>query len=171
LTQLTPGELGDDPFRAVAASLKSLLQEQGYDARKIHDELSNTANIGHLVRIILAKKPLSAELLVFIDQFEELFTQAAEAHRTPFAILLGKMVETERLRTVITLRADFYHHCLDYPRLAALLRAGSFPLAAPDLPSLMEMITGPAAVAGLSFEEGLPGLILRDTGSEPGPWR
>jgi conflict system STAND superfamily ATPase len=43
-----------------------------------------------------------------------------------------------------------------------------FPLAAPDLPALMEMITGPAAVAGLSFEEGLPGLILRDTGSEPG---
>jgi hypothetical protein len=30
------------------------------------------------------------------------------------------------------------------------------------------MITRPAAVAGLSFEEGLPGFILRDTGSEPG---
>ncbi|MCI0351941.1 MAG: formylglycine-generating enzyme family protein, partial [Acidobacteriales bacterium] len=39
---------------------------------------------------------------------------------------------------------------------------------APDLPAVMEMITGPAAVAGLSFEDGLPGQILRDTGSEPG---
>jgi hypothetical protein len=30
------------------------------------------------------------------------------------------------------------------------------------------MITGPAAVAGLSFEDSLPGRVLHDTGSEPG---
>ena len=30
------------------------------------------------------------------------------------------------------------------------------------------MITGPAAVAGLTFQDGLAGRILRDTGSDPG---
>jgi len=50
----------------------------------------------------------------------------------------------------------------------ALLRAGSFPLAAPDLPALLEMITGLAAVAGLTFQDGLPGRILRETSSDPG---
>jgi hypothetical protein len=69
---------------------------------------------------------------------------------------------------VLTLRADFYHRCVEDSRLAALLRTGSFPLAAPELPALLEMITGPAAVAGLTFEDGLPGRILRDTGSAPG---
>jgi hypothetical protein len=70
-TQLTPGELGDDPFLALTASLKPLLQGQGYDVRKIHDKLSNTGNIGHLVKTMLLKQPSSVELLLFVDQFEE----------------------------------------------------------------------------------------------------
>ena len=77
-------------------------------------------------------------------------------------------MQSSRLRTVLTLRADFYHRCVDYPDLAALLRAGSFPLAAPDLLALLEMITGPAAVAGLTFQAGLVSRILHDTGGDPG---
>lgn len=34
--------------------------------------------------------------------------------------------------------------------------------------ALPQMTTGPAAVAGLTFEDGLVNRILRDTGSEPG---
>jgi formylglycine-generating enzyme required for sulfatase activity len=48
------------------------------------------------------------------------------------------------------------------------LRAGSYPLAAPGVGALHEMITRPAARAGLSFEDELPARILDDTGGEPG---
>jgi hypothetical protein len=166
--RLTPGELYDDPFLALASALNSQLKAQALNTNQIHDELRNAANIGPRVHTILANQPANAELLIFIDQFEELFTVVKEEHRKPFSILLGKMAETERLRTVLTLRADFYHHCLDYPPLDALLNVGHYSLKAPDLPAIMEMITGLAAVAGLSFDDGLPGQILRDTGSEPG---
>ena len=144
------------------------MQAQALNTNQIHDELRNTANISPWVQKILAKQPANTELLIYIDQFDELFTVVAQEHRKPFSILLGKIAETERLRTVLTLRADFYHHCLDYPPLDALINAGHYSLKAPDLPAVMEMITGPAAVAGLSFDDGLPGQILRDTGCEPG---
>jgi len=36
------------------------------------------------------------------------------------------------------------------------------------MPALYEMVTGPAGVAGLSFDAGLVSRILHDTGSEPG---
>ena len=166
--RLTPGGLIDNPFLALASALNSQLQAQAFNTKQIHDELRDTANIGPWLQKILANQVANAELLIFIDQFEELFTVVKEEHRKPFSILLGKMAKTERLRTVLTLRADFYHHCLDYPPLDTLLNAGHYSLKGPDLPAIMEMITGPAAVADLSFDDGLPGQILRDTGSEPG---
>ena len=39
---------------------------------------------------------------------------------------------------------------------------------APGLAALFEMITGPAARAGLDLDEGLPARILEDTGTDPG---
>jgi hypothetical protein len=47
--------------------------------------------------------------------------------RGPFAELLGRVAELPRLRTVATLRADFYHRCVDQPALAEFLRDGSYP--------------------------------------------
>ena len=57
-----------------------------------------------------------AELLLFIDQFEELFTLTAPAHHRRFIAMLARAAQSPRLRTVLTLRADFYHRCVDYPR-------------------------------------------------------
>ncbi len=126
-TRLTPGEINDDPFLALATALKPLLQD--YAVRQIHTRLTETGDIGGLVRAALAEQP-GAKLLVFIDQFEELFILSSEAHRLPFTILLGRMAATAGLRILITLRADFYQRCLDYPHLTALLRRAqaSFPL-------------------------------------------
>jgi conflict system STAND superfamily ATPase/bDLD-like protein/TIR domain-containing protein len=168
-TRLTPGEVGDDPFLAFATALKPLVQEQYDSVRQIHVRLTDSGDIGNLVRAALANQA-AAELLVFIDEFEELFTLAAEAHRLPFTILLWRMASTPGLRTLVTLRADFYQRCLDYPHLTTLLRRAqaSYPLHTPDMPALYEMITGPASAAGLCFDDGLVSRILRDTGNAPG---
>jgi len=168
-SRLTPGGVGDDPFMALATALQPLLQERYDTIRQLHAQLTDTGDIGNVVRAALASRP-ATELLVFIDQFEELFTLVAEAHRLPFTILLGRMADTPGLRTLITLRADFYQRCLDYPHLTTLLRQAqaSFPLHTPDVPALHEMITGPAGMAGLCFDDGLVSRILRDTGSAPG---
>jgi hypothetical protein len=83
--------------------------------------------------------------------------------------MLTKTARTQRVWIVVAMRADFFQRCLDYPKLADLLRTGcSYPLASPGPGALYEMITGPAAKAGLEFEEGLVQRILDDTGTGPG---
>jgi formylglycine-generating enzyme required for sulfatase activity len=69
---------------------------------------------------------------------------------------------------VLTVRADFYHRCVEQPALAELLRTASYPLAAPQPWVLHEMILRPAERAGLVFEPGLDETVLNDTGVEPG---
>ena len=115
----------------------------------------------------LEGKPEWAELLLFIDQFEELFTLVAPEYRRAFVDLLALATKTSRVRTVVTMRADFYHRCLDWPVLNELV-ANHFPLLPPKLGALREMITRPAKRAGLPFEDELAQRILDDTGTEPG---
>jgi len=148
--RLTPGGLGDDPFVALAARLEPGLARYGLNGQTIADRSRASGDLESLAELFLTGRPAAAELLLFIDQFEELFTLTASEHHRRFIATLARAAQSPRLRTVLT------------------LRAGSFPLAAPDLPALLEMITGPAAVAGLTFHDGLAGRILRDTGSDPG---
>ncbi|MEI2746605.1 MAG: SUMF1/EgtB/PvdO family nonheme iron enzyme [Ottowia sp.] len=165
--RFTPGGLGDDPFLALAAELKLKLEHHGLNGRAIADRLRARGDLSELARLILEHEPESAELLLFVDQFEELFTLVADEHQRRFVAFLAKAAESPRVRTILTVRADFYPQCIDIG-LESLLRAGSYPLAAPKLRALLEMITGPAALAGLRFEDGLPGRLLEDTGREPG---
>ena len=116
---------------------------------------------------VLEGHPEWSQLLLFIDQFEELFTVVNERHRTLFSELLWHVAQTQRLRLVVTLRADFYHRCLELENLAKLFQEGSFALAMPGLGALYAMITRPAARAELEFDENLPEQILVDTG-KPG---
>jgi Sulfatase-modifying factor enzyme 1 len=166
--RLTPGALGDDPFVAFAAALAPTLERHGLTGRDIASKLRASGDLAALAELCLAGRPATASMLLFIDQFEELFTLTAPEHHRRFIAMLARAVQSPRLRVVLTLRADFYQRCVEYPRLAELLRAGSFPLAAPDMPALLDMITGPAAVAGLTFQDGLVHRLLRDTGSDPG---
>lgn len=154
--RFTPGELGHDPFLALAVQLPSRPQASPAEiARALAAAPSSI--VDHL--------PAVASLM-FIDQFEELFTTTQPALIGPWLELISAVVDSGRCHVVITLRADFYHRCLEIPLLARLLESGQLPLGAPT-DTLYDMITRPAQRADLRFEEGLPGRILRDTGSDP----
>ncbi|MGB7990722.1 MAG: SUMF1/EgtB/PvdO family nonheme iron enzyme [Candidatus Methylophosphatis roskildensis] len=166
--RFTPGELGDDPFLALATKLEPMLPEAiapGSLARQLARE---PACIVRHAAQALAKAPAWAELMVFMDQFEELLTRVADCHQGPFVELLAAAASAPRVRLVVTMRADFYHRWLDWPRLPEVLRGAPAPVVAPGLAALFEMITGPAARAGLDLQEGLPAKILEDTGSDSG---
>jgi WD40 repeat protein/predicted nucleic acid-binding Zn-ribbon protein len=108
------------------------------------------------------------EILLFIDQFEELFTLTPPDLREPFVLMMAEVAQNERVRVIATLRADFYHRAVEIPELADMLREGSFTLSTPKRDALREMIERPAERAHLELEEGLVERILDDTGSEPG---
>ncbi|HEV8568129.1 MAG TPA: HEAT repeat domain-containing protein, partial [Actinoplanes sp.] len=163
--RITPGELGDNPFLALAVKLAPLI---GGVPREIAGDLEERPEwiVEYLGRTLIGEPP-GTETLLFIDQFEELFTTVGPDHVEPFVTLLVAASGSPRCRVVVTMRSDFYHRCVDVPALAGLLEHGQFPLATPG-DTLFDMIMRPAERAGLTFEEGLPGRILADTGRDPG---
>ncbi|MFC1959467.1 SUMF1/EgtB/PvdO family nonheme iron enzyme [Chloroflexota bacterium] len=165
-SRFTPDELGTgDPFAAFATTLLDL---GAFDKATLARLREDPTALDDLCQTMLQGKPDWAEVLFFIDQSEELFTSVHEEHRAAFANLLTQMAHTDRLRVIVTLRADFYARCVEWPELNALVNQNTYSLSAPGLLALGEMITRPAARAGLQFEEGLPDRILTDTGSTPG---
>ena len=164
--RMTPGEFGDNPFMALGVKLRPFLQrDQHAIARDLYE---NPASITDVITPLLPAKKHWAEALLFIDQFEELFTLVHPQYVPAFITLLETITASERLRVVLTLRADFYARCVEYPALAALLKTGTFPLAAASTAALHQMISRPAERAGLAFAEGLVERILRDTGDDAG---
>jgi len=114
------------------------------------------------------KSPSWAEVLVFIDQFEELFTLTKPENIIPFARMLAALTIQPRVRIVVTMRHDFVHRAIEIPELAELLNLGSLHLAAPTAGTLAQMVKRPAELAGLEFDDGLPEQILSDMGSDAG---
>jgi hypothetical protein len=166
--RFTPGELGDDPFIALAAKLAPLLPDEIVPGRLAGEFATDPACFVRHAQDALAARPAWAELLVFVDQFEELLTVVADRHRVPFVELLAAAANAPRLRVVVTMRADFYPRWLEWPRLLEVLRAAPLPVVAPGLAALFQMITGPAARAGLALDDELPARILEDTGADAG---
>ena len=172
--RFTPGELGDNPFMALANSLKPTLERHGKAPRDVAAALQNNSNdLDQWVTRALAGKPEWAELLLFVDQFEELFTLVSPNYQQDFVDLLARALTLDRVRAIVTMRADFYHRCLEWPVLRKQFEneqweKSHFPLMAPGIGQLYEMITRPAERAGLRFDEGLPQRILDDTGTEAG---
>ncbi|HRD67024.1 MAG TPA: SUMF1/EgtB/PvdO family nonheme iron enzyme [Candidatus Competibacter sp.] len=166
--EFTPGGAEGDPYPILTARLEPRLK--GCRSSEIIKRLRAEQGYGpiELAEQILADRPAQAELLLFVDQFEELFTLTRDALRQPFVQLLTTTARSSRVRVVATLRADFFHRCLDCPGLDRLLRDGSYPLGPPGPGALYEMMTGPAAKAGLEFDEGLVERILEDTGTGSG---
>ena len=167
--RFTPGEVGDNPFMALASAFKPTIERHGQLLRDIAKDLeADPSKLKELLAMALEDKPKWAELLIFVDQFEEFFTLVNSKYQDAFVDLLELAAKTARLRMVVTMRADFYHRCLEWPALDGLMAEGLYTLLAPKTGALHEMITRPAELAGLRFEEGLPERILDDTGMEPG---
>lgn len=113
-----------------------------------------------------------AQILLFIDQFEELFTQVESDDRLPFIQALARLIDTQKMRVLVTMRAEFLGRCLDTEAFGETVvqwfNQGPVLLAAPNETALRQMIEEPAKLAGLSFTPGLVDQIVADTGLKPG---
>ena len=111
------------------------------------------------------------ELLLVIDQFEELFTRAAdmaESEHLLQSLYAAATDASSRVWIVITLRADFYDRPLMYAEFSSLMRQRTevvVPLA-PD--ELARAIRGPAERVGVEFEQGLVATVVADANEQPG---
>ena len=168
--RFTPAELGDNPFRNLGLALLPHLPGSQWTADGIAQALEREPSfIATLAAEILTDRPAEARLLLFGDQFEELFTaRIRETYLKSFVSLVEAIAGSSRLRLVLSLRADYYGPCTRFEGMAKLLREGSFPLAAPTGRALAEMIEGPAQKAGITLEPSLVDDILKEVGDGPG---
>jgi hypothetical protein len=113
--------------------------------------------------LIAGPGPRRRHLLVVVDQFEELLTQAIPSERANFAESLRPALANP-VRLVATLRPEFLDQLLVDPSLAG------FPMHLQTLrplrrEALRMVIEGPAQLAGLGMDEDLSARIAADTRS------
>ena len=112
-------------------------------------------------------------MLLFIDQFEEVFTLADKNPRLPAgsvaAFIQAIQQPSARITTLLTMRADFYGAALPH---FEELKQNAYGLTRPSPFALYEMITRPAELAGLKLDDGLAAQSYRRCGQRKrGHWR
>lgn len=110
-------------------------------------------------------------LVLFIDQFEEVFTQISnEAERVAFLNLLtyAAMVESGRVILLFSMRSDFVSNCATYPQINALLNQQFVQIGAMMPQELVSAIAQPALRVGLRIDPDLIAQIINEMNGEPG---
>jgi WD40 repeat protein len=78
------------------------------------------------------------------------------------------VVNEGRVIVILTMRADFYHHCAAYRDLAARISARQVLVGPMNEAELRRAIERPSQYVGLRFEPGLVDIILADVAQQPG---
>jgi WD40 repeat protein/serine/threonine protein kinase len=134
ITTMVPG---NDPFESLT---EALLQVAVSAPKNWGAQLRDRVDGLHtLVSALIPEE--DAELVLFIDQFEEVFTllESEETRQKFLGALyyaLVAPVSHRRLRLIVTLRADYLDRPLNYPEFGELLRQNTeviLPLSEKDL--------------------------------------
>jgi serine/threonine protein kinase len=138
------------PMVGTAANLADEVDEQ----KKLVETLRREpGHLGHVMRLRARRD--NRRLLLFVDQFEELYTQVADpVERAAFTACLSAIADdaTSPLRVVLSIRSDFLDRVAEDQAFVAELTQGLFFLGPPSREGLREAITQPAEMAGFRFE-------------------
>ncbi|WP_169071986.1 nSTAND1 domain-containing NTPase [Candidatus Accumulibacter contiguus] len=150
-----------DPCRQLAEALDRALPEERQHLRKPRVERLRQAldsDPASAVANLLGK--LHAPILLFADQFEELFTQTPPETAERFRALFEALRGDPSLSLVLTLRSEFMHRLMDWVGGEVFARS-LVPLdPIRDEDRLREIIVCPAAKSGVAVQpELLPELL------------
>jgi len=109
--------------------------------------------------------------VLFIDQFEEVFTQMnQEEERLAFLTMLAHAATVENGRVIVlfAMRSDFVANCATYPALNEMLSQQFRQIGAMQPEELVSAIALPAKHVGLPIEGELIARIINDMKGEPG---
>jgi hypothetical protein len=145
------------PMIATAANLADEVDEQDQLVDRLRRE---PGTLGSVLRGRARRD--HCRLLLFVDQFEELYTLAQVAdpeERAAFTACLAAVADdaTSPLRVVLSIRSEFLDRIAENPQFAGELSRGLFFLGRPGRENLREAITQPAELAGFQFE--LPAIV------------
>ncbi|MGH3772251.1 MAG: TIR domain-containing protein [Pseudonocardiaceae bacterium] len=163
---LPPIVPGTHPVAALVRELAGAAREVGLEwtVAQVRSRLDEVG-LAELADELLLEAPGDRRrLLVVVDQFEELLTQAAPAQRARFAGLLGPALAGP-VQVVGTLRSEFLDELLADPELAVLPPPRIVPVRPLHREALRSVIEGPAQLAGIGVDPDLVTRLVADTDS------
>lgn len=128
----------------------------------------NPRAVHHAVRQAVAE---GDELVLVVDQFEEVFTLCSDhAERTRFIdqLLTAAFTSNSGCRVVLSVRADFYGHCVGHRDLSEVLREGQVTVTPMTADELRRAIVQPALRVDCVVETSLVTRIVADASGQPG---
>ncbi len=168
---LDPIVPGAHPIESLALTLLERLPDKSL--KTIREDLVHDSGRGlHLLASALSKRQ-GTRVVLFVDQFEEMFTQAtAEEERQSFIdVLVTAITEPHGpLVVILTLRADFYDRPMHYQELGQLIQKHHKPVLPMEMKDLQTVIESPAGLPDvhLSFEGDLVGDLLFEVQGQVG---
>jgi WD40 repeat protein/ABC-type dipeptide/oligopeptide/nickel transport system ATPase component len=156
----TPDE---DPFESLHASLLGK-----YKQSEVKFALQATAKT--LSQVVTTLKQSEDYWLIFIDQFEELFTRSSEHQRNLFIDSLVQLMKAKNsnVKLIFTMRADFLDRIGAYPTLGKLTQNHIRLMIDMQRDELRHAIEQPAIHHGVVFEDGLVEEIVKDVQGQAG---
>jgi|GEM_PF-1256466 len=166
---------GNQPFYQLASALVRQLVPGTDEIQQLRSAAGLDKNIQQglvtleqIISRIIEHNP-GKRLLLFIDQFEELYTLCKKEEQERFTDLMLQAIHQNNLTLVFTLRADFYGFVLAYrPLRDALQQFTPQLLSAMNREELLQAIEQPAQKIEVQLEAQLSQRILDDVGNEPG---
>jgi serine/threonine protein kinase len=164
VTTMTPG---DRPFESLeAALLRVAVNPPPSLVEQVRD--GDRGVVRGIRRIVPDDDGV---VLLFVDQFEELFaTSVGDAERDAFlsALAVAATDPATPLRLVVALRADFYDRPLRHATFAPIVDRGTVAIGPLSPDEIERAIVEPAAAVGVGFESGLVAEIVADVTANPG---
>ena len=133
-----------------------------------------THPLGKLTGILTRRHQENKPFVLFIDQFEEVFTLCNdEAERQSFMRLMAdEATASDRItRVIVAIRGDFLDRCAAYPEAANLInrtQPTTYVVEPLSRQEIEETIEKPAELHGVGFEPGLVSQIAEDVENQPG---
>ena len=163
----------DDPFRELAKVLPDLGPAMEPLARQeVRRKAERRLNKGvdGLADCVKALAGAGTRSLIVVDQFEELFTQTERPERRRRFVdsLIRAMgaAHDRQVHILLAMRADWYGHAFEHPKLPDLLARNQFPLTLPHPAHIKEIVERPTHWAGARLQQGLLPRLL-DEFAEP----
>ena len=170
---------GVDPLSPLATVLISHL-EPGLDdiarAAKL-PALSKALEEGQMP-YLLTRAALGARnaagLVLFVDQFEEVYTLCGSHARITFLDGLARLADLghsaalARIKVIYTIRADFLVRLFSHRGLLDAIQDADVKVGQMNPSEVEEAVRKPAAMLNVEFEEGLVARVVQDAGREPG---
>lgn len=151
---------GTNPVEVLADALYSAMPDKSLSA--IETDL-NSAGGRMLHR--LSQQLEAKQVVIYIDQFEELFTLTTDEDERQQFIDLITHASTEpdgKVIIVLSMRADFYGHPMNYPQLGRLVNQNSEAVLPMSIVELRDAIEKPVRLpkVGLHFDDRLVAEII-----------